>query len=270
MTIFRSEKQKKEIPLLLYPPLIEAIFELHWELQTDKQTGRMRDPSYPMMYGGLYERLKKDFPHIEDLPSVQVHPEASPYVVRHRIRKEKMGYPLMQIGPGVATVNVAQGYSWSVFNEHILRLIESIYDLYPTTAHPLNFTKCELRFLNGIRLDSKDENALDFLADKLHIKVEMDSDLFLTSQVIEQPNALNITVGYPLRRPHGNLGISAHLGQMDGKPAYLFQNQVISMGEWVPSDSHGFESWVADAHEAAVQSFISFCKGSLMDKFCGG
>ena len=181
-----------------------------------------------------------------------------------------MGYPLMQIGPGVATVNVAQGYSWSVFNEHILRLIESIYDLYPTTAHPLNFTKCELRFLNGIRLDSKDENALDFLADKLHIKVEMDSDLFLTSQVIEQPNALNITVGYPLRRPHGNLGISAHLGQMDGKPAYLFQNQVISMGEWVPSDSHGFESWVADAHEAAVQSFISFCKGSLMDKFCGG
>lgn len=270
MSTFRSEKQKRQIPILLYPPLIEAIFELHWELQGDKQTGRLRDPSYPMMYGRIYERLKKDFPHIEDLPSIQVHPEASPFVVRHRIRKEKMGYPLIQIGPGIATVNCAQGYSWSSFREHILRLVESISDLFPTTVAPLNFTKCEIRFLNGIRLGTQGENPLAFLADKLHIKMDVDADLFLMNQMSDQPNAVNFMIGYPLRKPNGNLGLSAQLGQMDGKPAYLFQTQVISIGEWVPSDPREFETWVDEAHSASVGCFLSLCKGALMDKFCGG
>ena len=98
----------------------------------------------------------------------------------------------------------------------------------------------------------------------------MDSDLFIMNQMVLQPNALNFTVGYPLRKPFGNLGISAHLGQMDGTPAYLFQSQVMSAGEWVPSDTAGFETWISDAHEASVNSFISLCKGPLMDKFCGG
>ena len=48
-----NSQLEKQIPLLLYPPLIEVIFELHWELETDKQTGRVRDPSYPMLYGRL-------------------------------------------------------------------------------------------------------------------------------------------------------------------------------------------------------------------------
>jgi len=260
---------KRDIPILLYPPMIEAIFELHWELQGDKQTGRLRDPSYPMMYGRIYERLKKDFPYIEDLPAVQVHPETSPYVVRHRIRKEKMGYPLIQVGPGIATVNAAQGYSWSDFSSHILNVVEAVYDLFPTPSAALNFTRCELRYLNGIRMDMN-ENPLAFLSDKLHMKIEMDSDLFVMNQMADQPNALNFTLGFPLRKPNGTLALSAHLGQMDAKPAYLFQTQIVSMGEWVPSDPQGFVGWIQEAHEAAVNSFLSLCKGSLMDKFSGG
>ena len=270
MSTFRSEKQKREIPILLYPPLIEAIFKVHWELEKDKQTGRQRDPSYPMMYGRLYERLKKDFPHIEDLPSVQVHPEASPYIVRHRIRKDKTGYPLMQIGPGVATVNYAESYSWSSFRGYIIRLIETISDLFPTTAMPLNFMKCEIRFLNGIRIDAPNQNPLAFLSDHLHMKVEVDPELFLMNQMSDQPNAFNLIIGYPSVKPHGDLGLSAHLGQMDGQPAYLFQTQVISGGEWVPSERQGFETWLDEAHGAVVNCFVSLCKGPLMDKFCGG
>jgi uncharacterized protein (TIGR04255 family) len=256
MSISNIEKQKKEIPLLLYPPLIEAIFELHWELETDKQSGRMRDPTYPMMYGRLYERLKKNFPYTEDLPANQVHPEASPYVVRHRIRKEKMGYPLIQVGPGIATVNMAGAYSWTDFSTQILTLIETL-----TEVAALNFKKCELRYFNGVRVEQ--DSPLSFLLEKMHIKLELDSDL-------PEPNGVNLALSYPLQNPKGNLGLNVHLGQMNSNPAYLFQTQVISLGEWVPNDSSGFIPWLVGAHDALTKSFHSLCKGPLMDKFCGG
>ena len=176
---FKAEKiVKHEIPPLLHPPLVEAIFELRWELQGDQQTGRFRDVAYPMMYGRIYERLKRDFPLIEDLPSVQVHPEASPFVVRHRLRKERNGWPLLQIGPGIVTINDAKGYSWSAFQSLILRLMESIIDTYPNDSLPLNFIKSEIRYINGIFFDAQRENPLSFLAEKLHLKVEVEKQIF--------------------------------------------------------------------------------------------
>ena len=65
MALFKADKIKQtEIPVLASPPLVEAIFELRWELQSDPQSRRARDVAYPMMYGRMYERLKKDFPVI--------------------------------------------------------------------------------------------------------------------------------------------------------------------------------------------------------------
>lgn len=268
MIMFRAEKQKQEIPPLLYPPLLEAIFELHWGLQSDAQTGRLRDPSYPMMYGRLYERLKKDFPFIEDLPSMQVHPEASPYVVRHRMRKEKNGHPLVQIGPGIVTVNEAKGYSWESFQGTILHLVESICELYPEELFPLNFVKCEMRFLNAIRIDLQQDHPLAFLSEKLHMKVEMESDLFSLNEVASQPVAVNLNVAYPLHKPAGNLALSAHLGQANGNPAYVLQTLVQSNGESMPEPSE-FSSWISEAHDVCSNCFLSFCKGHLMERFCG-
>jgi uncharacterized protein (TIGR04255 family) len=270
MPIFKPEKIKKpETPVLLHSPVIEVIFELRWEIENDQQTGRMRDPSYPMMYGRLYERLKKDFPHIEDLPSTQAHPETTPYVPRHRMRKEKNGYPLVQVGPGIITVNEAKGYSWSRFSALILRLIESITELYPTDGMPLNFIKSEIRYVNGIRFDLARENPLAFLAEKLHMKVELDSELFERNALHERPNSVGLNMTYALEKPMGNLGISANLGQFEGKPAFIQQTLIQSFGELVPADLENFSPWLEEAHEVAENCFQVFCKGALMEKFCG-
>lgn len=262
-------KEKHEIPPLLSPPLIETIFEVRWELQGDQQTGRYRDPSYPMMYGRLYERVKELFPVIEDLPSNQMHPEASPYVVRHWMRKEKNGYPLLQIGPGIATVNCdAKAYDWPLFKETILTLIESIIDLYPLGAPPLNFIKSELRYLNGIFVDLQKEGPLQFLAEKLHTKVEFDPEILSSNRIDSPPNAVSVNVAYPLQRPVGNLILNANLGQIEKKPAYLVQAVIDSFGETVPDSLSLFESWLEEAHDVAVNCFLAFCKGPLLEKFC--
>lgn len=270
MAIFKHEKiKKRETPPLLHPPVIEAIFELRWEIENDQQTGRMRDPSYPMMYGRLYERLKKDFPVIEDLPSVQAHPETAPFVPRHRMRKESNGYPLVQVGPGIITVNEAKGYSWSSFRSLSLRLIESIIELYPAGSLPLNFIKSEIRYVNGIRFDIARENPLSFLAEKLHVKIELDPEFFELNAMNERPNSVGLNLSYVLDKPMGNLAIAVNLGQFEGKPAFIQQTLIQSFGELAPSDGSGFTPWLEEAHTAAENCFQVFYKGALIEKFGG-
>lgn len=270
MAIFKAEKMMKtQTPVLLHPPLVEVIFELRWELENDEQNGRMRDPSYPMMYGRLYERLKKDFPIVEDLPSVQAHPETTPFVPRHRLRKEKNGYPLVQVGPGIITFNDSKEYSWTNFKAMSSRLIESIIELYPKEGIPLNFIKSEIRYVNAIRVDIARENPLQFLADKLHMKVEMDEEFFMKNGLNQRPNAFGLNLAYSLEKPMGQLGISANLGQLEGKPAIIQQSVIHAFGELVPADASGFALWLEDAHEVAENTFQVFCKGELLEKFCG-
>lgn len=268
MAFFKQEKiRQNETPILLNPPIIEAIFEIRWEIENDQETGRMRDPSYPMMYGSLYERLKKDLPIIEDLPSTQAHPEATPYVPRHRMRKEKNGYPLLQVGPGIITVNESRGYAWSSFKSLIVRVIEAIVDLYPKATLPLNFIKCELRFVNGIRFDLARENPLSFLAEKMHTKIELDPEFHSQIPIHDRPNAVGLNLSYVLDKPMGHLGVSLNLGQFEGKPAFIQQTLIQSFGELTPSDLSGFNPWLDEAHAVAENAFQIFCKGCLMEKF---
>lgn len=269
MSVPKSEKfRASQIPPLLHPPLVEAIFEVRWELKADSETRRLRDPAYPMMYGRLYERMKKEFPVIEDLPSVNVHPEASPFVVRHRMRKEKNGYPLLQIGPGIAAVNAAKGYGWKTLSSWALKLVGAIEELFPTGSIPLNFIKGELSYLNGFPFDVQKENPLSFFREKLHTNIEIAPEIFSLPAVNASPHAVNFQTAYPLSRPTGNLVLSASLGHVNEKPAYLVQTVIESLGEMVPSSYSGFEPWLEEAHEVAEHCFASLCKGALLEKFC--
>lgn len=271
MPIFKAEKVKKtETPPLLHPPLIETIFELRWELeQVGEKQQQLRDPSYPMMYGRLYERLKKDFPIVEDLPAMAAHPETAAYAPRHRMRKEKNGYPLIQVGPGIVTINDSKGYSWKAFRTLASRVAESIIELYPTTDKQINFIKVELRYVNGIRFDLARENPLSFLADKLHTKLEFSPELFELNALNERPNALGLNASYALEKPMGNLSLALNMGQFENKPAFIQQTVIQSFGELVPSDGDGLSSWLEESHKVAENCFNVFCKGPLMDKFGG-
>jgi len=245
-----------KISPLFNPLLLEAIFEIRWELEGDQQTGRFKDPAYPMMYGRIYEHLKNEFPLIEDLPSVQAHPEAAPYTVRHRLRKERTSLPLVQIGPGILTINDAKGYSWPEFKSLALRLVELVTALYPKEGRDVNFVKSELRYINGIPFSQ--ENPLAFLSEKLRIKIDVPQDVLLTPAI---PNNVALSLSYPLAQPLANLLISANLGQMDSKSAYILQSVVQSGGETVPQDGKEFDLWLTKAHEVADQSFKSLSKG---------
>ena len=266
--MFRSSKTKKqEVSVLLNPPLLEAIFELRWELEQNQATGTLKDPSYPMMYGRMYEKFKKELPVIEDLPTTQVHPESNPFVVRHRMRAKKDEWPLIQVGPGVLTVNETKNYSWTSFRSLIARSIEAIQETFPADGIPLNFIKAEIRYVNGILLENQTENPLSFLAEKLHTKIDMDPEIFELNDAGDHPIGLGLNVLYPLQNPIGQLGVSMNMGQVDKKPAYIVQFVIQSLGEPVPQDRDSFVSWLNRSHEIAENCFQTLCRGSLMSRF---
>ncbi len=102
--------------------------------------------------------------------------------------------------------------------------MESIIDLYPTGTMPLNFIKAEIRYLNAVPLDVQKESPLNFLADKLHLKVGVDPELFELNDMVDKPTAVGINLAYPLTKPDAHLALNVNLGQVDMKPRLYFPN----------------------------------------------
>src|SRR5437773_12485491 len=95
-------------------PLVEAIFELRWVLQQPSE-GEAIDPGFPIFLGRFYDKVSSDFPESENQPAALMPEMMTPYVVRNRFRKTTGGWPLVQIGTGIFSVNDTEGYDWSTF-----------------------------------------------------------------------------------------------------------------------------------------------------------
>ena len=252
--------------VLTKPPILEAIFEMRWDLAPVPNTQVRRDPAYPLLYGRLYDRFKKEYTVVEDLPSVQAHPDASPYMVRHRMRKAADKWPLVQVGPGVITVNEGKEYSWDKFREEIIRFFEAFTDFYPASTFPLNIIKTELRFINGIEIQ-EGENPLQFLSEKLHTKIEMDSALFAPNKVLPIPEGISLNAGFKTEQPQGQVMLGIGSGEIMDKSAMLQQMLLQSIGENAPQDLGTLDPWLDGMHKIAKNWFETLCRGEVMKRF---
>ncbi|MCD6239350.1 MAG: TIGR04255 family protein [Thermotogae bacterium] len=97
-----------ERKILKNKPLVEAIFEFRWKLQ-EPSIGVKIDPHYKILIGRMYDRVKDEYPFHEQLPAATMPDEIAGYVVQHRFRKDKDKWPLIQIGPGIITLNDTEG-----------------------------------------------------------------------------------------------------------------------------------------------------------------
>ena len=75
------------------------------------------DPHYRLLLGRLFDRFQKDYPVHEQLPTASLPDDMVGQVVQHRFRVAKDDWPLVQVGPGVFTVNDTQHYTWTDFEQ---------------------------------------------------------------------------------------------------------------------------------------------------------
>jgi len=89
--------------------------------------GMRVDPHYKILVGSLYEQLKEEYPFHQQLPTAFIPDEMLGYLVQHRFRKGENQWPLVQIGPGIITVNDTEGYIWEDFKNRIERVVNILF-----------------------------------------------------------------------------------------------------------------------------------------------
>src|SRR4030043_2007896 len=137
--------------ILKNKPLSEAIFELKWKLQEIRESIRI-DPHYKILVGSLFSKLREDYPYHEMLPAASIPDDIAGHVIQHRFRKGKAEWPLLQIGPGILTVNDTEGYIWEEFEQKIIQAAKDFFEIYPE-PETLKIKSLLLRYIDAVEFE---------------------------------------------------------------------------------------------------------------------
>jgi uncharacterized protein (TIGR04255 family) len=250
-------------------PLIEAMLELRWDLAEGAQQGLTVDPGFRFFMGRYYDRVRAQYPHVQDLPVSEVPENFTGHVVRHQFWTRKKEWPVTQIGPGILTVNETDGYLWDTFRPRLIASFKALFDSYPTEITPLRLNQITLRYIDAVAFDPENSDVpiLNFLRESLHTTVAVDPQLFSDPKEAESPLGLNVSLTYRTKKPSGVVVLSLGNGVKADVPSIIWETKVVSSGENVPIDLQGFEAWLDDAHTVSDKWFFTLIRGRLLESF---
>ena len=252
-------------------PLVEALLELNWKLD-EVAPGVLQDPVYPIFLGRFHERMRKDYPHIEPLPAVHIPDELTPKVVKYRFRTAKDDWPVVQAGPGVATLNFTENYAWDKFaaaaHSFFANLLEA-YAVEEKGPQP-KFTSAQLRYINAVSYEEESKDVLKFLSTKFHTQFALPPKINSNGVVAGPAQGIQLLVSYPLMTPAGTGTVRFSTGTSHGQQALIWELNVLSTDEHAPQNDGIFKKWLNDSHDVVEQWFFALIEGELEQMFDQG
>lgn len=250
------------IKKLTNKPLVEAIFELRWGL--DGTPGMAVDPYYQMLIGQLYSAIKGDYPYWERLPTAEVPEGLAPYAPHHRFRIASDQWPLVQIGPGILTLNDTEGYDWDVFLPRCAAVVDTLFSIYPNANKQLRIFEVTLRYIDADNLLG--ETALEFLH-RLKISVNLPQTLFAGGRIDSTSLGAGLSLAYPMLQPKGTFQVSYSQGHKNEQNALIWETQVLSRGDDAPRQPKEIKAWLNKAHDTTHDWFFRQIDGELLEKY---
>lgn len=241
-------------------PLIEAIFELRWNIPSAEG-----DPNYSLFIGRLFDRLEKEYPYYENLPASLIPAQIAGQIAQHRFRTVKNGWPLIQVGPGLVTVNDTDNYTWKDFGDRIKSVIDKVYEAYPD-KEAFAIDKLLLRYLDGFELD-EEENMLEFLNANLKTKISYPTQLFDDVPIENKPTEIRVRSAYLVESPKGTIDIAIGSGRHRKKKRILMDIQFFSGRDELPEMPEGFNNWIEEAHKLTDDWFFKLIEGDFEKRF---
>lgn len=247
-------------------PLAEAIFELRWELQDKAPSGEYIDAYYSMLIGALYTKVKEEYGFHEPLPTADIPDRFAPYTLQHRFRRGRNKWPLIQVGPGIITLNDTENYVWTDFKERIFKLVDIILEIHPNSAN-MEFNSIYLLYIDAIEFDYESSEVFKFLKEKMKTEINIYEGLFEDTGVITSPSVLDLRLSFPSTMPKGSINMRIAQGKKADKNSLILETAVISSGENTPKDKNGIAIWVDSAHNLTHDWFFKIIEGDLLKEF---
>lgn len=209
------------------------------------------------LHGDLYPLLKTEYPFREAV-NAALPPQISIHAPKNRFRTAAQEYPLIQIGPGILTVNtVDASYFWDDFEKRVLDVIEKLKTVY--TFKPNHNVTLVLPYIDFIKFDFRSQNILKYFEEYLNISIKQDfykgtsiaKAVILGLNFPTQLGDLNVNIGRG-KNGKGEDGITIHtnLTRIDIKPEQSL-----------------IKSWLDKAHELCSNSFKEMTQGKLYESF---
>jgi uncharacterized protein (TIGR04255 family) len=250
---------------LKHKPLIEAILELKWVLEERPGAPFPFDTNYRLLLGRFYEKVKAEYPAHKALPTASVPDEMVARMAQHRFQTKSDGWPLIQLGPGVLTVNETSGYTWEDFSRRCEKAVTHLLDAYPGDAGP-KVDELTLWYIDAVECDYAKDSLFKFLEDKMKVKIHLPHSLFTGIPVGDVPTSFNWEVAYPINKPTGQIKLRFRTGVKQDVPAIIWETLVVSKGtDW--SNLKNFSEWLHSAHEATDEWFFKLIEGELEKRF---
>jgi len=247
-------------------PLIEAIFEIRWELQEPFQGAKI-DPHYKTLIDSIYDRIKDEYPFHERLPTAAMPDEIAGYIVQHRFRKDKHKWPLIQIGPGIITLNDTEGYAWKNFERRIAQMLNVLFEAYPNAESNLRINWLLLRYIDAVDFNYEEDNIFSFMEKQLKVKISIYEKLFEETGVGNLPLGFDLRFSFPVEKPKGAVHLRFFRGEIRNTDALIWETHVQSGGEDSPKTKDQIGRWVIDAHTLIDNWFSKMIEGELSRRF---
>jgi uncharacterized protein (TIGR04255 family) len=247
-------------------PLVEAILEIRWGL-VEQAPGVAIDPRYKILVGRLYDRLESIYPFHEPLPTASMPDEMLGHVVQHRFRTAENRWPLVQVGPGLATLNETENYTWDDFESRSHKLLECLFSAYPDAPNSLSIISLQLRYIDAIVFDFARDSLFEFMAEKLKINLAFPPTLFQNAPIHPLPAGFNVLFSFPTTDPKGTIRLRFARGTRHDREALIWETVVQSDEADVPEMPAGFQAWLTGAHTLTHNLFFKLIEGPLEESF---
>ncbi|PIX34128.1 MAG: hypothetical protein COZ59_08360 [Bacteroidetes bacterium CG_4_8_14_3_um_filter_31_14] len=234
-------------------PLLEVIFEVKWPLKTTEDLTK-----YQYLHGDFFAKLGNKYPFRELLIPPEVPMDAYLNIPAHRFRTAKNSYPLIQIGPGILTVNTTdEKYIWENYEKLCTEAFITLVSQYKFKADE-NIT-LSLKYFDFFLYNFKDNNINKFLSDNFHIQLKQ---TFLK----ETNNPTSVNLGFFYDTKIGGFSIRMNKGNNSkGQPGIIIDT-TISNNSSIP-DITKVSKWLNDAHDYVSETFKAMTKGKMYDSF---
>lgn len=262
---------------LAQSPLLEAWLEIRWKIEAVREPVLMRDPGFPYALGVFYRSIQDAFPDREQIGPHNVPQEMLPHVVQYRFREDKDKWPVLQLGPGVATVNFTAPYTWDLFMEKALYLREKLLDAYG--EQELKVQSLALRYRNGVPFECETSDPLQFFGDNLNTSVTLPEHIPGPVSNRAWPVNTSMDFTFSLSKPRGTgilrLGTGTlarkepETGHNTTREMLMWQLEIISGAEEAPEldREDRFALWLTLAHAVIHEWFFSLVAGPLRKRY---